>query len=164
MTDKLPQSGSRNPVLGVVRCTCGQVATVHRPKGKRAAYLYTICPDCGTDQRTGKPFQNWISETMVDDVAKLDPIGLQAEPQTEPEPEIKVDLTETETEITDIQTEPEAKQAEPEPLPLPKQEAPDPEKKTAGRSPWPALVGALFGLILLLYSEWKRSKEIEVTQ
>ena len=99
---KLPRNGSKNPVEGVIRCSCGEVATVHRPRGKRSKFLYSICPQCGTDQRTGNPVQEWIKNNMAEGVESLpqqvaepkpEPIGLQAEPEaekvTEPETETK---------------------------------------------------------------------------
>jgi hypothetical protein len=57
----IPLRGSRNPVLGVFRHHCGQIASVHQPKGKRSKTRYLICDDCGTDQCGGKPYQDKIS-------------------------------------------------------------------------------------------------------
>lgn len=100
----LPSSGSKNPVLGVIRCLyCNEAATVHETK-RRGHHKYTICPSCGIDQKTGKPFQDYIAANMVDSVDRLPetapPLGLQTEvePNFEPKPtEVKpnsVDQTE----------------------------------------------------------------------
>lgn len=100
----LPSSGSKNPVLGVIRCLyCNEAATVHETK-RKGHHKYTICPSCGIDQKTGKPFQDYIAANMVDSVDRLPetapPLGLQTEgePNFEPKPtEVKpnsVDQTE----------------------------------------------------------------------
>lgn len=119
---KLPRNGSKNPVEGVIRCSCGEVATVHRPRGKRSRFLYTICPQCGTDQRTGNPVQEWIKNNMAEGVESLsqqvvepkpEPIGLQAEPEAETVTEPKANLTET---VTEPETETKPK-TDPKPAP-----------------------------------------------
>jgi len=71
---------SKNPVKGYVLCPtaeCGEVCTVHAvgehkaltegetPKNpRRLGQLYTICPNCKTNQSAGKPFQTWLTENM----------------------------------------------------------------------------------------------------
>ncbi|MCG7500047.1 hypothetical protein MHO82_24595 [Vibrio sp. Of7-15] len=61
--DKLtmPKRNSKNPVLGINRCDCGNVRTIHRPKGTRKKFLYSICDDCGTNQQTGAAIQAKMS-------------------------------------------------------------------------------------------------------
>lgn len=53
----MPKRNSKNPVLGINRCDCGNVRTIHRPKGTRKNFLYSICDDCGTNQQTGDAIQ-----------------------------------------------------------------------------------------------------------
>ncbi|NRB66670.1 MAG: hypothetical protein HRU48_04745 [Vibrio sp.] len=71
---------SKNPIKGYIACPtqgCGEVCTVHAvgehrlmhggevPKNKRRlGQLYTICPNCKTNQSSGKPFQTWLETTM----------------------------------------------------------------------------------------------------
>lgn len=105
----LPSSGSKNPVQGVIRCLyCNDVATVHETR-RKGHHKYTICPACGIDQKTGKPFQDYIAENMVDSVDRLPecapPLGVQTEikPDFEPKP------TEIEPNLVD-QTEPKSNQ------------------------------------------------------
>lgn len=72
---KLPSNGSSDTVEGVIHCPCGEVATVHRPQGERREYLYTICPQCGTNQ-PGYPIQGSIRRGMRKSVAEL-PRGIR---------------------------------------------------------------------------------------
>lgn len=58
MGDVMPVRNSTNPVEGINRCECGQVRTIHRARGKRSKFLYSICDDCGTNQQTGVFWQN----------------------------------------------------------------------------------------------------------
>jgi len=53
----LPLRASKNPVLGVFRHHCGELASVHQPKGKRSKTRYLICDSCGTDQCGGADYQ-----------------------------------------------------------------------------------------------------------
>ncbi|MDC5758018.1 hypothetical protein OPW41_00115 [Vibrio europaeus] len=71
---------SKNPIKGYIACPtqgCGEVCTVHAvgeyrlmqggevPKNKRRlGQLYTICPNCKTNQSAGKPFQEWLQSGM----------------------------------------------------------------------------------------------------
>jgi|GEM_PF-3465929 len=71
---------SKNPIKGYIACPtqgCGEVCTVHAvgehrlmqggevPKNKRRlGQLYTICPNCKTNQSAGKPFQEWLQSSM----------------------------------------------------------------------------------------------------
>ena len=49
---------ANNPTLGTINCNeCGSVADVKKANGNRNRYLYTICPKCGTDQRSGAMVQ-----------------------------------------------------------------------------------------------------------
>ncbi len=44
--------------LGTIACgECSQQATVHQAQRGKGRYLYTRCPECKADQRTGKSFQ-----------------------------------------------------------------------------------------------------------
>ncbi|MGF1888863.1 hypothetical protein L4D13_22375 [Photobacterium profundum] len=60
-----PTRASINPTAGGQRCECGDVRTLHRSRGKRARFLYSICDTCGTDQRTGKPVQRAFNQFYV---------------------------------------------------------------------------------------------------
>jgi len=53
----IPMRASKNPVLGVFRHHCGELASVHQPKGKRSGTRYLICDGCGTDQCGGTNYQ-----------------------------------------------------------------------------------------------------------
>lgn len=67
----LPKRNTTNPTLGVLRCSCGAVKTVHKAKGNRKGSLYTICEQCGTDQRNGATVQaKWAA--YVDSVEALE--------------------------------------------------------------------------------------------
>ncbi len=48
--------------VGSMQCDCGEIMDVRQSK-KRGHYLYTCCPSCGLDQRTGAPVQNLIYHT-----------------------------------------------------------------------------------------------------
>lgn len=49
---------TNNPVLGTIQCReCGQQATVHQTQRGKGRFLYTRCPECNADQRTGQTFQ-----------------------------------------------------------------------------------------------------------
>ena len=56
----LPLRASKNPVLGVFRHHCGELASVHQPKGRRSKTRYLICDQCGTDQCGGADYQTKI--------------------------------------------------------------------------------------------------------
>lgn len=60
----IPLCASKNPVLGVYKHHCGQIATVHQPKGRKAHLRYLICPQCKTDQASGKEYQAKIRSDM----------------------------------------------------------------------------------------------------
>lgn len=95
MDKSLPVRKSANPVLGVNRCECGDIRTIHQAKGKRSKFLYSICDTCGTDQRTGRPVQEKLQqyfETMPELLASEQQtqsekqIVVKETPQTLPEP------------------------------------------------------------------------------
>ena len=46
-----------NDELGRIKCNCGKTASVYQAK-RKGAHLYSRCPDCGLDQRTGARVQN----------------------------------------------------------------------------------------------------------
>ncbi|MGF1723618.1 hypothetical protein [Photobacterium nomapromontoriensis] len=58
MADLMPVRKSTNQVEGINRCECGKIRTIHRARGKRAKFLYSICDDCGTNQQTGAFWQS----------------------------------------------------------------------------------------------------------
>lgn len=67
-----------NPVLGVVACDCGESATVHQTTRGKGRFLYTRCPKCGVDQRTGPAVQKklWANTVWRDGVEKVKPPGV----------------------------------------------------------------------------------------
>lgn len=47
-----------NETLGTIECTeCGASADVKQTK-RRGGHLYSVCPNCGPDQRTGEAVQS----------------------------------------------------------------------------------------------------------
>lgn len=56
----IPLRTSKNPVLGVFRHHCGEIASVHQPKGRKSGTRYLICDRCGTDQCGGTEYQSEI--------------------------------------------------------------------------------------------------------
>lgn len=84
----VPKSGSKNPVLGFVKCptpNCSEVATVHQPKGNRKHLRYFICPECGTNQQTGQVIQKYIRANMRDTIAEAETVEGRAEQGSEAE-------------------------------------------------------------------------------
>lgn len=75
----IPNRSSKNPVIGVIRCDCGEPATVHNPRGKRSGRYYTMCDSCGTDQRAGDTRQAKIRAEMVQTIEELSPLVNQVE-------------------------------------------------------------------------------------
>lgn len=74
------------PVLGTVECSgCGGVATVHQTARGAGRYLYTRCPDCGADQRTGAKVQSawWRGAVWRDGAPDVPPPNLLDEPVVE---------------------------------------------------------------------------------
>ena len=84
----LPKRNSKNPILGVNRCECGEVRTIHRPKGTRKNFLYSICNECGTNQQTGDAIQAKMraffatTEELVDHESQN---NIVVNPATEPD-------------------------------------------------------------------------------
>lgn len=67
----LPLRASKNPVLGVFRHHCGELASVHQPQGRRSKTRYLICDNCGTDQCGGKPYQEKIKANTYASIEAL---------------------------------------------------------------------------------------------
>ncbi|WP_435275694.1 hypothetical protein ACMAZF_01280 [Psychrobium sp. nBUS_13] len=67
----IPLRTSINKVLGVFRHHCGEIASVHQPKGKRSHTRYLICDSCGTDQCGGKPYQAKIKANTYHSIEAL---------------------------------------------------------------------------------------------
>ena len=116
--------------VGSMQCNCGETMDVRQSK-KRGHYLYTCCPSCGLDQRTGAPVQNWIyhnaiftgevlkPSNVVDDwqPKPSEPVSEQpsevvSEPVSEVLSESSLDLTEA--DITPEATESVALEQKPE--------------------------------------------------
>lgn len=67
----IPLRTSRNAVLGVFRHHCGEIASVHQPKGKRSHTRYLICDNCGTDQCGGETYQAQIKANTYHSIEAL---------------------------------------------------------------------------------------------
>lgn len=83
-------------ILGYVKCTtpgCDQPITVTRCSGKRANFLMGRCECCGTEQRSRKPVQDYLSGYKP--LEELDRIPEKAIPQ-ERQPEEKPETVEGE--------------------------------------------------------------------
>ncbi|MCG7546965.1 hypothetical protein [Pseudoalteromonas sp. Of7M-16] len=69
----VPMSASKNPVLGVYRHHCGEISTVHQPKGQKKAHLrYLLCPKCKCDQASGAEYQQLIRENTHRTIEELE--------------------------------------------------------------------------------------------
>jgi len=54
----MPARKVPNPVLGTIDCPdCGGVCSIRQVRRGKGRYLYTTCPNCGTDQRNGSKVQ-----------------------------------------------------------------------------------------------------------
>ena len=95
----IPNRSSKNPVIGVIRCDCGLPATVHNPRGKRSGRYYTMCDECGTDQRAGDTRQTKIRAEMVQTIEELATLVNQVKAE-KPEPAEAVEAV-TEAEKSD---------------------------------------------------------------
>lgn len=126
MADVIPVRTSTNKVLGINRCECGCVRTIHRAKGKRAKFLYSICDDCGTNQQTGKFWQDKFNQHYPT-VEALQ----EAERQTK-EPE-------------QSESEPVANIVEPESVPTETETLPEPEPETKPKAWRVILTGIVLG-------------------
>ena len=87
MSHDLPTRKSTNPALGVKRCGCGDVLTIHQSRGKRANFYYSICDTCGTDQRTGAPVQKRLAEFFptLSELAEYETEKSQIKPSEAPQ-------------------------------------------------------------------------------
>lgn len=100
----VPLRTSKNPVLGVYRHHCGNIATVHQPKGHKSHLRYLLCDECGTDQGSGKVYQEKIRANMFPSIEALTEAGqLPID-----EPVSTDDLTEKLTEQTPLETSTDA--------------------------------------------------------
>lgn len=67
----VPLRDSKNPVLGVFLHHCGNVATVHQPKGQKSHLRYLHCDTCGCDQASGAEYQQRIRENTFANLEEL---------------------------------------------------------------------------------------------
>ncbi|KLV00278.1 hypothetical protein ABT56_22720 [Photobacterium aquae] len=118
----MPVRTSTNKVEGINRCECGAIRTIHRARGKRAKFLYSICDDCGTNQQTGKYWQ---------DKFNIHYPSVEALHQAEQPEEKEVITVSVPEPITEPETKNEtvtASQQEPQANPKPQQTEPEGEK------------------------------------
>jgi hypothetical protein len=145
----IPNRSSKNPVMGVIRCDCGEPATVHNPRGKRSGRYYTMCNECGTDQRAGDTRQSKIRAEMVRTIEELPPLVNPVKAEA-PKPAEAVEAV-TEAEKTEpakpLQANENAVSTvnEPDPKPEPNEPEPEPNEKPISLF---AVVGALLGAAL----------------
>jgi|GEM_PF-2506555 len=74
-----------NPTLGSVQCDCGQLADVKQARRGKGRYLYSHCPECGIDQRTGARVQAhlWAATVWRNGLKPSEPPpNVRAQPQT----------------------------------------------------------------------------------
>ncbi len=67
----VPLRASKNPILGVFRHHCGNIATVHAPRGKKAHLRYLLCDECKCDQASGAEYQAKIKENSFNNIEEL---------------------------------------------------------------------------------------------
>ena len=116
----IPNRSSKNPVIGVIRCDCGLPATVHNPRGKRSGRYYTMCDECGTDQRAGDTRQTKIRAEMVQTIEELAPLVNQVKAE-KPEPAEAVEANKSAVSTVnepETETPPEETEKEPETKPI----------------------------------------------
>lgn len=107
MADLMPVRKSTNQVEGINRCECGQVRTIHRARGKRAKFLYSICDDCGTNQQTGAFWQSRFKlnfptvETLTESEITPDSAVIEPKTVTEPKPQQTIPEGESNTDQTE---------------------------------------------------------------
>ncbi len=98
----IPLRASKNPVLGVFRHHCGEISTIHQPKGKKAHLRYILCDKCGCDQASGESYQAKIRANSFNSIEELEASENSAVAEfkvVEPVSEVLTDkLTETVTE------------------------------------------------------------------
>lgn len=96
---------SKNPIKGYVLCPtaeCGEVCTIHAvgehkaltegetPKNpRRLGQLYTICPNCKTNQSAGKPFQQWLTDNMKATEAEAKAVKVTDKAESKPSASVK---------------------------------------------------------------------------
>ncbi|TMO75323.1 hypothetical protein [Pseudoalteromonas aurantia] len=110
----VPLRNSKNPVVGVFRHHCGNIASVHNYQGPKKKHLFYLhCDKCGCDQGAGKPYQAEIKAGMYDTIEQLeaaesDVISNQVTPEVENTPETAADADYSEvveSETVDINTQ-----------------------------------------------------------
>ena len=152
----IPLRASKNPVLGVFRHHCGQIASVHQPGGKRKHTRYLICDECGTDQCGGEAYQAKIKANTYPDIETLEAAEeAEKQPEIAPvvEPEIQLEssaFSEPDfipSDTAEIADSSPIKQAETAAPVRPKQAEPEPTQQTTSK---PQRVGlaAIFGAFL----------------
>lgn len=104
----IPLRASKNPVLGVFRHHCGELASVHQPKGKRSHTRYLICDSCGTDQCGGQPYQAKINANTYHTIEALQAAENAVSTVNEPLEDTLSDLTEELEGIKPMDTAPYA--------------------------------------------------------
>jgi len=162
----VPLRDSKNPVLGVFVHHCGNVATVHQPKGQKSHLRYLHCDTCGCDQASGAEYQQRIRENTFanleelaafenQEITVLEPQKTEVEETPETAPAVVETVIEPLPEIAPIveqKLEPEKPFSEPsktvENTAKPNEPAPKPSNsKTIALF---AGFGALFGGLLAL--------------
>jgi hypothetical protein len=161
----VPMSASKNPVLGVYRHHCGEIATVHQPKGQKKAHLrYLLCPKCKCDQASGDEYQQLIRENTYRTIEELEAAETpdtptdavysdvdrqESEVLSQPLEVVENELTEQPTETPTDAVKPLPEQPAVKPIAQPNTPAAndsDKTKKVAVCAVLGAIVGGLFAI------------------
>mgnify|MGYP000364860979 CR=1 FL=1 len=94
----VPLRASKNPILGVFRHHCGNIATVHAPKGKKAHLRYLLCDECKCDQASGAEYQAKIKQNSFNTIEELNDFEQVGIVPSEPDSWQDENLTDTLTE------------------------------------------------------------------
>lgn len=163
----IPLRASKNPVLAVFRHHCGEVSTVHQPKGKKAHLRYILCDKCGCDQASGASYQEKIRENSFNSIEELneceqiennlteeltekvtvnEPLPIELETKLDAVVTVNKALVELPAEKTEALTEPVI---DTKPI-INQQTVTSPQPVNVGRVGLAALFGGLFGIALAL--------------
>ena len=111
----IPLRTSKNPVIGVFRHHCGNVATVHNNKGRKKHLVYMHCDRCRCDQASGEEYQQQVRDNMYPTLEALyaaessqetvtDTVN-QEVPETQETPELAVYSDAEPLEVVEVEPE-----------------------------------------------------------
>jgi hypothetical protein len=102
----IPLRASKNPVLAVFRHHCGEVSTVHQPRGKKAHLRYILCDKCGCDQASGASYQEKIRDNSFNSIEELEDFERLGVVPSEYEYHRENNLTDTLTDKVTVNEQP----------------------------------------------------------